>query len=414
MVSIISIVLLLFRDWRVTPALLLLIQLALPTLGFQLLQEQHGEVITGWVVLAAPLFVAFGMVLWPKNQIRRDAEGVPFDMAAFLRHSIVVLTVLAVVHFAIGGIPAFSSSLETERFNLGGSGLGGFPSRAVMYAIPALALISLATVTDRTKRITVIIWGIFIISRLAMGFKGGLLEVIFLGFIAYLIRVGRPKARHLMLFFAGLSLALVYVEVVRSQYATSAGGASALDYILHRSTTQAIESGYMALWYSPSVGLGEPVFWYDLKQLLLRYLGLAGSGDFTFDMLISSIITGTPLGLGMFVVPVTVGGAVYLLFSMSIPFVVAVLVSLGFAWNWAVHAIANKKSVVICIIAAVALIGIRMFLLNGNGAYLIINLTFTIAMLSACALPTSLAGRTVRQRQRFLSEPVLKDSDADG
>lgn len=408
MFSIISIILLQFRDRRVTPALLLLIQLALPTLGFAFLQELHGDVPNGWVVLSAPLFVAIGMILWPRGNGTVLTVGRQFDMGMFLRHALVVLTGLAVVHFAIGGIPAFSASLETERFNLGGSGLGGFPSRAVMYALPALALISLATVTDSTKRITVITWSVFIATRLAMGFKGALLEVVFLGVVAYLIRVGKPKFRHLALFVAGLGVALLYVELLRSQYATSGSNATGWAYLLHRSTSQAIESGYMALWYSPEVGLGDPIFWYDLKQLLLRYLGMSEAGDYTFDMLISSLITGTPLGVGMFVVPVTVGGAVYLLFSMDVPLVLVTLVALGLAWSWAVSSVSHKGSVLICAVAAVAIIGIRMFLLNGNGAYLVINLTFTVAMLWMCALPTWFVGRGLARSHRTfrLNAPI--------
>ncbi|GAP60601.1 hypothetical protein AHiyo1_41610 [Arthrobacter sp. Hiyo1] len=388
MYSVIAILMVWVRARRISPGILLLAQLALPTFGFYILQERDGAVPNGWLVLMAPSLVAIGMVLRrPSNDGEIARQATNPDLHRFLKTTFWILAVLAVLHFALAGIPVLSDSVETQRFSLGSSGLGGFPSRAVLYAIPAVALISLATVTIQTRRTTIAIWILFSITQIGLGFKGGLLEVMFLAALAYLVRVARPRPKHLMLLAAGLVSALLYVEVVRSLYATSLNSPSDLGYLLDRSTTQAIESGYLALWNDPTFTSGETAFWHDFLQLMARYVGLGQPDDYTFDMLMSSVVTGTPLGLGLFIVPVTVGGPVYLIFSLPIPLVVMVLILLGWIWTWAISATARMSNLFTGVMAAILIIGIRMFLVNGNGAYLVINLLFTSILLWLCALP---------------------------
>lgn len=397
MSSILAVFLLIIRERRISPGLILIAQLALPTLGFAILQDNNGEVRDGWLVLAAPLIIAVGMVLGRSSRDASELVSSDPAFAQFLKHAFWILSILAVLHFALGGIPVFSASIETDRFNLGSSGLGGFPSRAVLYGIPAVALISLSTVKEVTKRQTIAIWALYILTQLGLGFKGSALEIIVMAAIAYLIRVGTPKLKHTVLFALCLLVAFTYVEVVRSLYATtSASGAGGFEYILDRVTTEAIESGYLALWHSPDFSGGLSAFWHDSQQLVARYLGQADSGDYTFDMLMSSIVTGTPLGVGMFIVPVTVGGTVYLMFSLATPLVVAVLAAIGFAYSRAVASLRGKPSILRAIFAAVLIIGLRIFVLNGNGAYLTINLSFAIVLLWMCALPSLYMNRSHR------------------
>lgn len=392
--SILATIIVFMRDRQITPGLLLISQLLLPTIGFYILQAENGEVRNGWVVLAAPIFVSLGMVLGPRRRSSIDSKSTEPAFQRFLVHAFVILSILAILHFAIGGIPVLSANVETERFNLGGSGLGGFPSRAVLYAIPAMALLSLSTVTLITKRTTFAIWGLYVLTQVGLGFKGAVLEIIVLAAIGYLVRVNKAKLKHVVLFTASLLGAFIYVEVVRSLYATtSSGGAGGFQYILDRSTTQAIESGYLALWHSPDFSAGLSAFWHDLQKLLMRYMGMANDGDFTFDMLMSSIVTGTPLGVGMFIVPVTVGGTVYLMFSMATPLVIGALGAIGWTWTWAVAALRRSPTAFRGTLAAILIIGLRVFLLNGNGAYLLINLSFAVMLLWICALPSWYSSR---------------------
>lgn len=390
-------VFLLARERQITPGLLLLAQLSLPTLGFAILQEENGEVRDGWLVLMAPLVLAVGMALGPHRRVPTVPSQTSPMLSQFLIHAFWILSGLAVMHFVLGGIPVFSERIETERFNLGGSGLAGFPSRAVLYAIPAIALLAASTVTNATKRPTIALWFLYVLTQLGLGFKGAVVEVIMLAAIGYFVRVNRPKLKHIMIFLFSLLIALVYVEVVRSLYATSSNSSSGgFAYILDRTTTQAIESGYLALWHSPDFSGGISAYWHDMRILVTRYLGNADSGDFTFDMLMSSIVTGTPLGIGMFIVPVTVGGTVYLMFSLATPVVVAVLAGIGYVWSWAVASLRGDLTILRAIFAAVAIVGLRMFVLNGNGAYLTINLAFGCLILLMCALPSLYMNRSHR------------------
>ena len=393
-----------------TPGLILIAQLLLPTIGFYILQLENGEVRNGWLVIWAPVVVAAGILVGPRRNPEIGSTVAEPRFARFLVHSFWILSILAVLHFAIGGIPVFSSSVETDRFNLGGSGLGGFPSRAVLYAIPALALLSLSTVNVDTKKQTIAIWTVYILTQLGLGFKGAVLEIIVLAAIGYLVRVARPRIRHMAVFALSLLGALTYVQVVRSLYATtSAGGADGLQYILERSTTQAIESGYLALWYSPDFSGGMSAFWHDTQILLARYLGTSNYSDYTFDMLMSSIVTGTPLGVGMFIVPVTVGGTIYLLFTFGTPLAMAALAAIGWAWAWAVASLRRRPSILRGTLAAVAIIGLRVFLLNGNGAYLAINLSFALLLLWICALPSWYSKRNLRT-DTLANRHVSKDT----
>lgn len=397
MSSILALVLLFIKERQITSGFLLIAQWSLPTLGFAILQAKNGEVRDGWLVLVAPLVVAVGMVLGPHRRSATVRSQTNPALSQFLIHAFWILAGLAVLHFALGGVPIFSANIETDRFNLGGSGLGGFPSRAVLYAIPVVALLSASTVTNATKKPTIALWGLFVLTQLGLGFKGGVVEVIVLAAMGYLIRVNRIKLKHMMMFLVSLLIAFVYVELVRSLYATSSGSSSdGFAYILDRATTQAIESGYLALWYSPEFSGGLSAYWHDMWILLARYFGKPDSGDFTFDMLMSSIVTGTPLGVGMFIVPVTVGGTVYLMFTLATPIVVGLLVLVGFAWSWAVALLRGDPPVVRAIFAAVAIVGLRMFVLNGNGAYLTINLAFACFILLMCALPSIYLNRSHR------------------
>lgn len=397
MSSIVALVFLFARERQITPGLLLVGQLALPTLGFAILQEENGEVRDGWLVLAAPIILALGMALGPHRHLPDVPPRSKPALRQFLLHAFWILSGLAVLHFALGGIPVFSASIETERFNLGNSGLGGFPSRAVLYAIPTVALLSISTVTNETKRVTISIWTLYVITQLGLGFKGAVVEIIMLAAMGYFVRVSRPKIKHMAIFFLSLLAALLYVEMIRALYATSAtGGSGGFAYILDRATKQAIEPGYLALWHSPDFSGGISAYWHDMQILLARYLGVADSGDFTFDMLMSSIVTGTPLGMGMFIVPVTVGGTVYLMFTLPTPIVVGALVCLGYAWSWAVASLRGELTILRAIFAAVAVVGLRIFVLNGNGAYLTINLAFGCLILLMCAVPSMYINRPSR------------------
>ncbi|WP_422935380.1 hypothetical protein [Sinomonas sp. P47F7] len=402
MFSVLGMLALLLRYRTLTSGMVAVGLLALPTFGFLLLENENGTVEGDWLVQISPLLVGAGMMIHSRRRVlsKEDPElnsarfdnlllaGKVIALPRFLNGCLWLLAILAVLHFAIGGIPVFTADVETQRFGLGNSGLGGLPSRAVLYCIPAVALISLATVSTRTRRVTMSIWLLYAISQLGLGFKGALLEVGTTAMIGYLIRVRKPKFAVLVCMAAALLAGGLYVDFIRTLYTTTASGSGGFDYLIRRSTVDAIQSGYLALHNFPGQSISYSVFAHDFDVLMHRYLGIGSTDDYTFDMLMSSITTGTPLGAGNFIVPVTVGGSVYLLFSMPELFAVLFLILIGWLWYQAVDWLRSVSSLTMIIIGALIILGIQTFLLNGNGAYLIINLAFSGAMLLIIGLIT--------------------------
>lgn len=303
----------------------------------------------------------------------------------FLRNAFVLMAVLTVLHFSLVGITLLNSSVETARFDVGASGLLGLPSRAVLYGTPALTLLSLATLRPATRRVTLAIWILFAASQVALGFKGALAEVLVVSAMGWFLGNRRLRLGPMLLMALGGAAAISYVQFVGSRYATMTGSNAGFGYVVNRVTTEAIRAGYTALSVPPGSFSGS-VFVSDAQTLIARYDG-SSSGGYTFDELVSSTMTGTHLQAGAFIVPVTVGGPVYLYFSFSALGAVVLLFLLGMAWAVLAIRIGAPKSALSASFIAVSLYGIRVFLLNGNGAYLVINLAFTGVLLSLCGLP---------------------------
>lgn len=369
-------------------SMIMLAQWILPTVGFAILVQERGTVQGTTIVLIAPVLFILGTCL-SRVLDPGVARSVPVErdfLPSFLATAAVVLAVLSVLHFRAVGIPLFSSSVETSRFDIGSSGLAGFPSRAVLYGLPIVALIGIATFRESTKRAALFLCATFAITQVFLGFKGGLIEVILISALGLAIRYGKLGVKQLIGLSAGGVLALAYVTFVGSKYQTLAGSESGLSYIVRRSTSDAIIAGYTALTARP-VGIDSDtsVFLRDLSVLFGRYLGTAPEG-YSFDELVSSVVTGTPIQRGAFLVPVTVGGPVYLLYSFPVVVCVVALILFGLVWRSSILRLRAATSPTVTIGAAVVIYGTRLFLMNGNGAYLLINLSFTFCLLLACAI----------------------------
>jgi hypothetical protein len=87
-------------------------------------------------------------------------------------------------------------------------------------------------------------------------------------------------------------------------------------------------------------------------------------------------LTGTPPSREYFIVPVTIGGPIYLLLTGGILLTVSILVILGFLWSKGSAMIRNPSSHFVGVQLALFLETLSVFLTNGNGAYLLINTGF--------------------------------------
>lgn len=376
----------------------LLGQWALPTVGFAVLVRQRGGVPDGWFVLVAPMFFIVGALLArPRGHAPRTSDDVARRLGTFLRVAFCVLLTLATVHFSAVGIPLFSENVETVRFDVGSSGLFGLPSRGVLYATPCVALIALATCSRGTRGPVLAVWTLFLATQIALGFKGALIEVVSISAIGWFARSARLKVREVGGVAFGGMLAVAYVQYVAQRYATLAGGATGLTYVMKRATTDAIEAGYTALAIPIRFRPDGSMFIYDMSVLIDRYLNINGAARYTLDQLVSATVTGTPVGPGAFLVPVTLGGPVYLLEAVSLVPAICILIALGFAWVYSLHWILGGRGMAHIVVAAACIYAIRVFLMNGNGAYVFINIALTCVILAGCLLIAAVAGHGSRR-----------------
>lgn len=379
------------RRRELTAQLLLVVSLAPGLIGFALVSRARGMPEEGLLVLLAPALVAVGLVLHVPRTAGLDAPPPGSGLLAARPLSCAAAGVLALAayHFAVVGIPVLSARVETVRFSLGASGLMGLPSRALLFGLPILALLT-ATHRGRVSTTTTAwVWGGFVVSRMAMGFKGGLLEVVIVALTAGLLRGARPRVGTVVALVAGLVAALLFGLFIGGRYGTLAGGdGPGADYVAARLTTGAADPAWWLVEYREEVTAGGSAALHDAQYFAYRYLDLPGGPSFATDQLVSSLVTGTIRSGDSFLVPVTVGGGAYLLASVGLPLAVLGLVLCGAWFSRSCRRLAEGTSLPAAVAAAAVLIGVRTFLLNGGGMYLLINYAFTCALL---LLPCALA-----------------------
>lgn len=394
--ALLPLVIVLGRRCELTVQLLLVTSLVPGLIGFALVSRARGLPEDGLLILLAPSLVAAGLVLRrsaPATHAAGRGQGLLAPGA--LRWAAVGVLVLTAYHFTVVGIPALSADVETARFALGSSGLAGLPSRALLFGLPILALV---TGTHRGRvsgPVTAWVWGGFVLSRLAMGFKGGLVEVVLLALTAGLLRGARLRPGAVAALVAGLAAALSFGLFIGGKYGTLAdGGGPGAGYVATRLTTGAAEPAWFLVQYRGEVTSGGSAALHDAKYFAYRYLGVQGGPSFATDQLVSSLVTGTPRSGDSFLVPVTVGGGAYLLASVGLPAAVLGLVLCGVCFSRSCRLLTQGRSLPSAVVAAAVVIALRTFLQNGGGVYLAVNFAFTGALLLAPhALAAFLHGR---------------------
>ncbi|MFN8079298.1 MAG: hypothetical protein U0Q19_07010 [Kineosporiaceae bacterium] len=289
---------------------------------------------------------------------------------------------LTIVHFVRGGVPALSGTAEVSRFDLGSSGLLGMPSRSVLYGLPVLCLAFSALGSRLPPHLGQIAWGLLVASRLAMGFKGGMVDAGVIYLTALLLQPTMSKAR---LTRAGALVAagsVGYGVWIGSHYSTivRTGGMS-LRYMADRMSIMAAEPGWLGLELGRMTTAGESILTYDLRYFADRYFHITTGPDFAWDQLVSSFITGTPRAGDYFLVPVTTGAPAYLALSVPPSLVLVVVGIIGVLWGRSERQLITAGHPVRCLAAATGILALRLFLLNGAGAYVAINLSFTFGFI---------------------------------
>jgi hypothetical protein len=325
-----------------------------------------------WLYLSLPAF-ALGVVLRRHEPAVDRPQTCTQGRRAGNVATVVVLT-LTLVHFGRAGVAAISSGVETSRFDFSASGLGGIPSRAVLFSLPVLVL----AVTCRPDLVSPVArraaWTVFVLSRLALGFKGGLFEAAVLLLLAFFISQKRLSLRYAVSGVAIVLAALGYSAWIGARYSTIQGsGGVTLDYYVERLTSQSARPGWALLNLGREQFVGSSAWTQDVMYFFGKYFDRSTGVNFASDQIVSSVITNTPRSSTSFLVPVTTGGAPYLTASFGIVAATLVLFSLGYLWSVAEGFIRMSEYEVIPFAGAALLLAIQVGISNGGLVYLLIN-----------------------------------------
>ena len=364
------------------PHLFVFIPMTLVSYGFLQICIDKGFPPSWWIVTLGPSWFLMGVILQAKflgNQRSKIKQSEARNSERSWGWILVVVTVtlLSVYHFAIVGVVTFSSQVEVTRFtSIDGSGLFGIPGRMVIFGLPVLVTVAI-TQRKRLPRWTVVTSvAIFIFSRLALGFKGGVYEIAITILIALSISSTESgiKMRKTQIMGLGI-LSLLFGSWLATSYATlSKTSGFSIQYIIDRFTTIPAYPEWLALLNGHALTNGINVLFYDFHYFMQKYLSTNTGVNFAFDQLISSEISGTRRTSDAFLVPVTVGGAGYLL-NVVFPYLaIALLVFAGLFFQRTLFSLSKSPSLMKAIVLAAILTAIRVFLSNGEGAYLLINL----------------------------------------
>ena len=371
-----------FKERRASSNQLLLLLISLPSVGLALLCDEFGYLPLSILIICSPAFVVAGILIGERVRFRKTNKPQTPSDNRFLWAASLIIGCLSLYHLAQVGIALFSTNVEVDRFNLGASGFFGLPSRSVLFGLPALALYTVVGYSEDKKRITIFNWSLFAITQLSLGFKGALFTLISTLVLGLLLQGRLRGAKLALLSVVGIAASSLYALTVASRYGTIASGNLNLQLIIDRITLETARPQYLALRMQETLsGLTGSALWHDLPIFIEKYL-TGFTPKLTVESIVSATLTGTPPSREYFIVPVTIGGPIYLLLTGGIFLAVALLVVLGFLWSRGSAVIRNPSSHFIGVQLALFLETLSVFLTNGNGAYLLINTGFVAIVFS--------------------------------
>lgn len=365
-----------FKERRISANQYLLVLITLPSLGLALLAEDFGHLPMSELIICAPVFVVAGIIFAESKKTLKPTRPQVENDLRFLWAAAAIIGSFSVYHLTQVGIALFSSNVEIDRFNLGASGLFGLPSRSVLFGLPALALFTVIRYSPQTKKLTFFVWSLFVVSQLSLGFKGSLFTLISTLLLGILLRRGLRSMKLIFLSGIGLIASSTYALNLASRYGTMSGGQITPQYIIDRITLETARPQYLALRMQETLQLlTGPAFWHDTSIFLQRYI-TGFSPNLTVESIVSATLTGTPPSREFFIVPVTLGGPIYLLLTGGVLFMVFGLALIGFIWARGADQIRASSNDLAGVQLALFLETLIVFLTNGNGAYLLINASF--------------------------------------
>jgi len=316
---------------------------------------------------------------------------------------LVGLCSLTAFHFSRIGIPILSPNVDLDRWNFTGSGLLGLPGRAYSLGLPFFMVFAIVSANRcppasrrQWQRLRWAAIGAVVVSRVAGGFKGELLETVIMIAIATLLSspsafalpTGLRKRLTVGVLVALGAALLISTQYYATQYHEQHGGLGVGEQFVQRITTMVVDSG------SALIGMADhgdrPLDRNSIVNDFDVYLG--GSfklwnvdGEYLINQRISArmnhrdLTFARDLSAAHYIVPVTPGFAAISYYDFGWIGVAAVGFLLGdLLALLATRALASKSamSTFLCVLGVD---GLRNYVQKGDLPYVVINYTLVTA-----------------------------------
>jgi hypothetical protein len=398
---------------RLTPSVLTMTTLVPIAIGHATLDRTLPGAQTASAYLLSLVAMVLGYVVRRPSHVQERIASqttqheIPDATKRALITATIVIAGLTIYHFSRIGLPILSPTVEADRFNFTGSGLFGLPGRAYLFGVPILAaggVYAMRQWPSMQGRIGIFVTavGLLVLSRLASGFKSGLLEVVTILFFATAttglgLSIGDALRRYLLV----AALGLVFAVQVSHSYATLAGlsQTGAIQALIQRSTGQGALPGRIVMQPNPPLPIRPSNaivndFWY----FGARYTGISSS-RFSFSQIVAAAEFGAPLSSGGTLPPVTVGAFPQLYYDYGVT-AYPLFFLLGYCYNRVERAAMAAPTLLQYLTAITIIFILHEYVTKGNLVYLILNWGPMLAFVSVTLL---IAGR----RSRVEPEPVV-------
>ncbi|MBT4686680.1 MAG: hypothetical protein HOK21_03280 [Rhodospirillaceae bacterium] len=355
---------------------------------------------------------------------RYDQEQIrqPFTNGAALNLCSIVVFSLAFYHVAAIGFPLFSDNIETARFNFGGSGLLGLPSRMWLFGMTLMIFAqwnyAINNPSYKNSMVMMFFTAAFVVLTLLGGFKGAPVYVAVL-YLTHRLLAGAPVPIRSFLSYRFLAVAVFMVAFLfvlsgRYQSLDLIGYYDIGEYVVNRFTVIPAMSGYTLYTENVISSLsGIDFLVNDFLYFLSKYMnlnvsieyGLSPTEYYTFVNLWN--LDPWKLQPQAFAITMSYPAETYNMFG----WVGSILLcaGLGVVLSWCVG-IARRSNIGAFPYGIMGLVisSLSTLYSNGNIAYLIINISATIGFICLVyMLCISLVGSN---RFRYLDNVRSDDS----
>ena len=409
-----ALVLLLLTRFRLSFFLAVGVQIALMLIGLAVIADR-GEGSWRTFILSGAALLVFILGHWLGSLRRRSKSFGTSSQALPVSDTAVWLVTcaagtLGMYHLLVSGIPLFSSSIETQRFDFTSSGFYGIPGRMYLYGITISWVLASVNASNQGKR-----WRdsgpwrlatfFFLLSACLSGFKGELLAQAIVMVGVFVIVTGRriQMGSFLMRHSWVAAIPVAYFFAIAALYPTYGNSDVPLwVQMADRATVVGAQPGQYAIEGRTVIHVDNVII-NDLRYFSMKYSGQNVDGMFTLDRLVSSSILGIDPSSSDWAPPVTVGAFAELVYGYGDLVAYIAYLLLGFLmamWDSS----SSRANSIRQSARIVGVLAISNLIIKGGIAYTIVNY-FAV---SACLLCIVLGAealtvwRTGRQRTSVL------------